>query len=328
MASTASATPATGASTTIITQTRVLPEHAADFAAWQQEISSAVAAFPGFISSEVLPPSPPVQPDWVIMQRFTSNAPAQAWLGSPERQQLLEKARPWLVGHDDIHLFENDAQPDSSAVSLVISTRVAPGKEPAFRAWNQRINAAQAHYPGFQGFKITPPTPNVQDDWVTVVQFDNQDHLNSWLTSTDRKRLLDEGNSIFTEMHVRTVRSAFGQWFPLEGASGATPVWKMNMLVLLGLYPIVFLFGFFVQAPFLMGTFGVPFWASLFIGNVVGVLLLTYAVPWVSTRFAWWLKPVGAETSRQTMTGIAVLLVLYALLLFIFSRFPPALIVK
>ena len=328
MASTASAAPVSGASTTIITQTRVLPEHAAEFAAWQQEISNAVAASPGFISAEVLPPSPPVQPDWVIMQRFVSNEAAQAWLGSPERQHLLEKARPWLVGHDDIHLFENATQPNTSAVSMVISTSVPAGEEAAFKAWNQRINAAQAHYPGFQGFKITPPTPGVQDDWLTVVQFDNQDHLNAWLTSEDRKRLLAEGNSIFTETHTRTVRSAFGQWFPLEGAAGAAPVWKMNMLVLLGLYPIVFLFGFFVQTPFLMGTFGLPFWASLFIGNVVGVLLLTYVVPWVSARFAWWLQPAGEETSRQNLIGIAVLVVCYALLMVIFSRFPPAFIVR
>jgi uncharacterized protein len=328
MASTAAAAPVSGASSTIITQTRVLPEHAADFAAWQKEISTAVAAFPGFISDEVLPPSPPVQPDWVIMQRFTSNAAAQGWLGSVERQKLLERARPWLVGHDDIHLIENGPQPDSSAVSLIVSTRVAPEKEAAFKAWNQRINAAQAHYPGFQGFKITPPVPNVQEDWLTVVQFDNQDHLDAWLTSPDRKKLLDEGSSIFTESHTRTVRSAFAQWFPLEGAAGAAPVWKMNMLVLLGLYPIVFLFGFFVQTPFLMGTFGVPFWASLFIGNVVGVLLLTYVVPFVSARFAWWLKPVGEETTRQTMTGIIVLIALYALLLLVFSQFPPALIAR
>ncbi len=159
MASNSAAAPASGASTTIITQTQVLPEHAADFAAWQQEVNRTIAAFPGFVSDEVLPPSPPVQPDWVIMQRFTSNPTAQSWLGSPERQQLLEKARPWLVGHDDIHLVDSAPQGESSAVSLVVSTRVAPGKEAAFRAWNQRINAAQAHYPGFQGFKITPPSP-------------------------------------------------------------------------------------------------------------------------------------------------------------------------
>ncbi len=168
----------------------------------------------------------------------------------------------------------------------------------------------------------------MQEDWLTVVQFDNQDHMNAWVNSADRKRLLDEGSSIFTESHTRTVRSAFAQWFPLEGAAGAAPVWKMNMLVLLGLYPIVFLFGFFVGTPFVMGAIGLPFWLALFIGNIASVILLTWVVPWTSARFSWWLKPVGEETSRQTLTGIAVLIVLYAVLLLIFSQFPPALIAK
>ncbi|MFT4039998.1 MAG: antibiotic biosynthesis monooxygenase [Thermomicrobiales bacterium] len=328
MTATSATVPDSGVTTTIVTETRVLPEHTDDFARWQPTITQAVSAFPGYISSEVLPPSPPVQPDWVIMQRFTSNTAAQAWLSSPERQQLLVTSRPWLVGADDIHLIESDPQPASSAVSLVISTRVPPEKETAFRAWNGRINAAQARYAGFQGFKITPPVPGVQDDWLTVIQFDNEEHLNAWLTSPERQRILDEGSGIFTETHTRTVRSAFGQWFPLQGATGAAPVWKMNMLVLLGLYPIVFLFGFFVQTPFLMGTFGMPFWASLFVGNVVGVLLLTYVVPWVSNRFNWWLKPAGEDTSRQNLIGIVVLVALYVLMMVIFSRFPPALLIK
>lgn len=328
MTATSATVPDSGVTTTIVTQTRVLPEHTDDFARWQPTISQAVSAFPGYLSSEVLPPSPPVQPDWVIMQRFASHAAAQAWLGSPERQNLLAQARPWLVGADDIHLFQSEPQANSSAVSMVISARVAPGRESDFRAWNARINAAQAHFAGFQGFKVTPPTPGVQDDWLTVIQFDNEAHLNAWLQSTERQRLIDEGASIFSETHTRTVRSAFGQWFPLQGAAGSAPVWKMNMLVLLGLYPIVFLFGFFVQTPFLMGTFGVPFWAALFVGNVTSVILLTWVVPWTSARFGWWLKPAGEDTQRQNLRGIVVLVVLYAIFLFIFSQFPPALLVK
>lgn len=324
MASNAAAVPATGA-TTIVTQTRILPEHASDFAAWQEGVNNVIAGFPGFVSGHVMPPSPPLQPDWVIVQRFVTTPAAQAWLSSPERQKLLETARPWLVGNDDIHLFEESSDTSDSAVSIVVSTRVAADKVAAFRAWNQRINAAQAHYPGFQGYKIVPPIPNVQEDWVTVLQFDNEDHLNAWLNSPDRARLLQEGAGIFSESHTRTVRSAFGQWFPLLGAAGSAPVWKQNMLVLLGLYPVVFLFGFFVQAPFLMKQFGLPFWLALFIGNVVGVLLLNYLVPWISGRFAWWLQPAGEGTSRQNLIGVAVLLACYALLMLIFSRFPPAL---
>ena len=55
------------------------------------------------------------------------------------------------------------------------------------------------------------------------------------------------------------------------------------MMVLLLLYPVVFLFGLWVQTPVLMGKAGLPFWLALFIGNVVSVLLLNWLVPWVSS---------------------------------------------
>ena len=56
------------------------------------------------------------------------------------------------------------------------------------------------------------------------------------------------------------------------------------MIVLLLLYPVVFLFGLWVQTPLLIGRAGLPFWLALFIGNVVSVLLLNWLVPWTSTR--------------------------------------------
>ena len=67
---------------TIVTQTRVRPESSEAFARWQEETSAAVAAFPGFIKQTVMPPSPPAQVDWVILQRFAGTEAAVAWLNS------------------------------------------------------------------------------------------------------------------------------------------------------------------------------------------------------------------------------------------------------
>ena len=75
------------------------------------------------------------------------------------------------------------------------------------------------------------------------------------------------------------------------------------MIVLLVLYPVVFLFSFFVQSPFLSGRAGLPFGAALFIGNVVSVLLLTYLVPWTSERFSWWLQPWGRTGAGSKSLG-------------------------
>jgi antibiotic biosynthesis monooxygenase (ABM) superfamily enzyme len=92
------------------------------------------------------------------------------------------------------------------------------------------------------------------------------------------------------------------------------------MIVLLLLYPVVFLFGLWVQTPFLIGKAGLPFWLALFIGNVVSVLLLNWLVPWVSNRFGWWLAPAHNATRWTSLAGAALLLLLYAASLFLFSK--------
>jgi antibiotic biosynthesis monooxygenase (ABM) superfamily enzyme len=310
---------------TLITQTRVLPERNDDFAAWQQRINDAVAKVPGFVDNKVIPPDPPVQTDWVIVQRFATLDQAQTWLRSPERSRLVAEVQAMLVGHDDIHIVQDDtAGQPPEAVSAVISMRIKPGTEKAYREWSQRIAAAQAHYPGFQGFEVNPPIPGVQDDWVTVLQFDSEPHLNAWMTSPERQNLLDEAKGFTAETHYRTVRSGFDQWFRIGGAAQA-PVWKMNMLTLLALYPVVFLFGFFVQTPVLMNQLGWPFWFALFASNVSGVIILNWLVPWVSKRFDWWLQPAGSETQKRDLTGLVAIVVLYGLLLLAFSQFPPSL---
>ena len=89
------------------------------------------------------------------------------------------------------------------------------------------------------------------------------------------------------------------------------------MIVLLLLYPVVFLFGAWVQTPVLIGKAGLPFWLALFIGNIVSVLLLNWLVPSVTRGFGWWLAPAGRWTS---LAGAALILLLYALWLLLFSK--------
>ena len=90
------------------------------------------------------------------------------------------------------------------------------------------------------------------------------------------------------------------------------------MLVLLMLYPVVFLFGLFVQTPLLLRAAGLPFPIALFIGNVVSVLFLSYLVPWTSVRFSWWLQPEGHDRARTERAGTALVIGLYALMLVAF----------
>jgi antibiotic biosynthesis monooxygenase (ABM) superfamily enzyme len=173
---------------TIVTQTRVRPESMNAFARWQDETSSTVAQFPGFIKQTVMPPSPPAQADWVILQRFTSTETAVAWLNSEQRLRRIQGAAAMLVGRDDVHIVnDGDAGVLPSPASVVISTRIKPGQEFTYRAWEQRIVAAQSKAPGFQGYRFEPPVPGVQDDWLAILRFDTETNLQAWLDSPERR---------------------------------------------------------------------------------------------------------------------------------------------
>jgi uncharacterized protein len=311
---------ATSTPVTLVTQTRVRPEHAAEFAAWQQRVNDAIASFPGFIDHQVIPPDPPAQVDWVIVQKFSSLAAARAWLSSPQREQLLADIQGWLVGQDDIHIVTGDEQPQSASVSAVISTRILPGQEEQYRAWQSRIVAAESRFPGFEGSKLEPPIPGVQDDWVSIVRFDSDEHLAGWLNSADRQRLIAEAAPFTASSHVRTVRTGFDAWFQTTGGTAPPPAWKQNMLVLLALYPSALGFSLLVQGPLFMQRLGMPFWLAFFAGNAVGVLILSKLVPWVSHRFSWWINPAGGDPQRVNLIGVAVIVALYAVLLLFFSQ--------
>jgi uncharacterized protein len=305
---------------TIVIQTWVRPESNDAFAAWQAETGMIVAAQPGFVGRTVMPPSPPAQVDWVILQRFAHAQAAVAWLNSEQRQQQLQLAAPMLVGRDDVHIVtDNGAGVLPSPVSAVMSTHIKPGQEAAHRAWEPRLAAVQSKAPGFQGYRFEPPIPGVQDHWLSIVRFDTEANLQAWLASPERQKLVAETSPFTAAFHVRIARTGFDQWFPAAtDRAPRTAVWQQNMLVLLLLYPVVFLFSTFVQAPFLIGRAHLPFAFALFIGNVVTILLLNYLVPWTSIRFAWWLEPEAPNLTVRHAAGAALVTALYGLMLLAF----------
>lgn len=314
---------AAAASVTVVTQTRVKAEKAEEFAAWQHKIGEAAAGFPGFLRQSVLPPSPPAQVDWVILQGFETTQAATNWLNSQIRLELLSRAQPLLVGQDDVHIVKDGASGVLPApVSAVISTRIKTGCEDLYRAWEQRIAAAQAKAPGFQGYRFEPPTLGVQNDWIAILRFDCEANLEDWLNSPERLQLVEEAAAFTEEYHTRTVRGGFDQWFPGQTDAPRPSVWKQNMLVLLMLYPVVYLFGTLIQKPMLMDRVGLPFWLALFVGNVVSVILLNWLVPFTSRRFVWWLQASGRTAAWTNLAGLSIVAALYVASLLVFSRFP------
>ena len=154
----------------------------------------------------------------------------------------------------------------------------------------------------------------MHDDWLVVLSFDSEPHLQGWLDSAERKALIEEGGRFGDKFKVSHSNHGFDFWFPDGAAPSMTPhgIFKSNLLVLLMLYPIVFLWNYLVDGPFIQGRAGVPFWLALFIGNIFSTQLLGWlAAPWIFKVFDWWM-PSSAAVSRQ-IAGYAILAVLFGL---------------
>lgn len=310
-------------SVSIVTQTSVQPDYADAFALWQGETSAVVAAFPGFIEQRLMPPHPPLQVDWVILQRFDTLEHAQTWLSSPERQARLAGAARMLVGRDDVHIVKDDASAARTApVSAVISTRVKPGMEAAYLKWEQKMAAAQSKARGLQGYRFEPAVPNVQDDFVAILRFDSDENLRAWMASPERETLITEAAPLTVEYHTRTVQSGFEQWFRDVAPTGASApaTWKMNMIVVLTLYPTVFLWGLLVDKPFLTRKLALDFPIALFIGNVFSVIFTGYLVQWTANRLGWWLSPDPQRRLRIEFQGTLLLVAACVLMILIFWK--------
>jgi antibiotic biosynthesis monooxygenase (ABM) superfamily enzyme len=298
----------------LVIQRRIADDGFAAFARWNGEVGEALKAWPGFLGQEVVPPQPPAHVDWVTIVRFASPAAARAWLQSEARARLIAEVQRYFVGSEDVHILPDTGVERDSAVSAVISFKVPDGLEDAFLRWQQRIQAAEAEFRGFLRHKIERPIPGLHEEWIIILSFDCDANLNAWLDSPLRQSLLKEGARFNAGMSVKRASYGFNFWFPTGKAQSpvqsASLIWKSNLIVLLVLYPVVYLWSTFISGP-LIDSHGVPVWLSLFVGNLVSTQLLGWwLVPAAFRALGWWIAPKAA-LSRQ-IAGYVLLAALYA----------------
>lgn len=302
----------------LVIQRRIADEGFAEFARWNGKVGEELKSWPGFLGQEVVAPQPPGIVDWVQILRFGSAAAARAWLQSDVRARLVEEIRRYFVGPEDVHILPDTGVQKDTAVSVVISFKVPPGLEHDFLAWQQRIQAAEAKFKGFLRHKIERPIPGLHEDWIIILAFDSDDNLNAWLNAPVRQQLLKEGERFNVDMSLKRASYGFNFWFPAgqTAPQGPSFILKSNLIVLLVLYPTVFLWGYFISKP-LIDAHGVPFWLSLFIGNLVSTQLLGWwFVPAAFKAFGWWLDP---KTNAGRIGGYCVVAALYVVSMAVYA---------
>ncbi len=303
---------------TAVTAVQVRQGEEGAFAGWLTELNKTISTFPGYVSAVVVPPVPPLQSDWVMVQRFQTIEQLRAWLDSDARRSLLDESASLLVDEGTTNVIQgsNTELSPQDMVTEIITVSVKPGMEEAYRDWVDRIRQVEARFPGYQGLQLQPPIPGLQDNWVSLLRFDTSEHLNAWLESDARRDALQEVEP-FIDKREQQVATAFSGWFTFGDALGqAPPSWKQSMIVLLTLYPIVMLEQMFLNP--LLHSLGMA--EAIFIGNLLSVAATGFLlIPLALRAFEWWLLPRSTDSPRMEAAGISLIVGLYALSIVVFA---------
>ncbi len=297
--------------TLLISKVWIKPEALIQFADWQAELNAAIAVHPGFVSLEILSPSPE-KPEWSIIQRFQSHADVESWCQSETRKRLMEALNAYTLSNQKN--IQDQTSVDSRmplGITEVFVTQVSPENEKAYREWIAKIHQAEAKFPGFRGVYMQSPGQSGGVNWITLLQFDTPEHLDFWLNSQERQKVLSEAKPLISSLESHRMISPYAGWFAsLAKGLQLPPVWKQTMIVLLVLYPIVML-----ELKYLSPlTAGLNSSVGTFIGNAISVTLIAWPMMPIAIWFlGWWLTPKPEQYRQATIWGTCLMGVLYFL---------------
>jgi uncharacterized protein len=284
---------------TVVIAQRMKQGREGDVRRWQQDVNRAVAEFAGYLGNDVAPSAE--ADEWTVVYRFDSKPHLESWLTSQLRSELIGRGAGLFDGPASQNVLVR--QDEADEITVVVSHPVSPSDEDAFLAWQDRVTDAERGFDGFRGAELFRPVAGVQEEWTALYRFDSDEHLDAWLESPQRQRLLDEGNR-FKNFSLKRISAPFGSWFAApagEGGGEAPAQWKTALSVLVGLYPTVVLLTLAISEIWKKAEL----WESLLIGNILSVSLLTWVVmPIVTRALRFWLEPEGGRaTARVNALG-------------------------
>ena len=199
-----------------------------------------------------------------------------------------------------------------------IHSSVGASERQEYQTIQERMNHAALAFSGYLGQDVAyEDSGNGSILKVTThVRFEELEQCLRWLDSPQRRELLNEAEELIG-YHYRFHLEAgsFDQWIQANGSS-RTPIWKVNLLVWLALYPSVMVLMWVSGST--LGSLPLPL--NMLISNLITVLLTGYLlVPWLSRVYTNWLS---TASRRWTLAGCSSILVAQGLLLMLFSTVP------
>ncbi len=149
----------------------------------------------------------------------------------------------------------------------------------------------------------------------TSLRFDTAENCLKWIDSKERRNLLQAAENTGYEFEGNVNSEGYSRWLS-RNLTKPSPVWKINLLVLLVLYPTVMIFGILLHRP---SYIDFPTW--MLFANTCSVAFTGWiAVPWVSRVYQQWLQ--GKGTKKQQAIALATIVIILLAIVEVFRIFP------
>lgn len=299
----------------VVTQFRLRTGATREFSRLLGDLNDSLVSDSAFAGSETHLDASGANP--TAVWHFANADAAKAWSNGQRLRDFEHSLEPYSAAAPVSNVLLETSE--SGKASTVITTRVLAGNDAWFAEWQGRMGAAQQQFPGYVGQRVQAPVPGVNADWVAIVAFDSEADLKRWEASPERQALVAESTPHVDRYDVRPASSAFESWFAKDDRGAKPPpAWKLSAIVLLVLYPIVMLEVFTLNH--ITKALGMEPALGIFIGNAVSVAITGFLlIPWASSLLNWWLVPPEALARKRTTQGGLLVLVLYAISVFIFA---------
>jgi uncharacterized protein len=138
----------------------------------------------------------------------------------------------------------NHEYPPSSTLgrgaTAVITHRVGDGQQEGYDAWLNEIGPLCRSYPDHLDLQIIRPILGLTATYTVIIRFDTREHLQGWMSSQDRKRLIEQVRPLLAQEDDFFIRSGLDFWFTPEGARGKVSVrWKQFLVTWSAIFPLV-----------------------------------------------------------------------------------------
>ena len=160
----------------------------------------------------------------------------------------------------------------SAGATALITHRVREDRQADYEKWIGEIAPLSKASPGNLDWHIVRPIPGLSETYAVIIRFDTKAHLQAWMESPVRRRLVEEVEPLFAD-------GGLDFWFiPDEGRARSPVRWKQFLVTWSAIYPLVLGVPLLV-APMLrlLGIADNHLLATL-VATGIDVFLMTYLV--------------------------------------------------